>query len=177
MFSDPKNNIKQLHLTEGMSVADFGSGSGHYVMAVSELVGDRGRVYAIDLQQSLLQKVKRMVEDAKRENVDVLWGDIETVDGTKLGDESVDAVIIANTLFQLEDKGTTAIEIRRVLKANGRLMVVDWSDSFGGMGPQASNIVTESTARGIFTEKGFEFDNMFDAGEHHYGLIFHKNNN
>lgn len=41
-----------------MTVADFGSGSGHYVMALSELVGDRGRVYAIDLQQALLQRVK-----------------------------------------------------------------------------------------------------------------------
>jgi ubiquinone/menaquinone biosynthesis C-methylase UbiE len=177
MFSDPKNNIKQLHLTEGMSVADFGSGSGHYVMAASELVGDRGRVYAIDLQQSLLQKVKRMVEDAKRENVDVLWGDIERIEGTKLDNESVDSVIVANTLFQVEDKDTLIIEIRRVLKNGGKLMVVDWSDSFGGIGPQASDIVTESAARNIFIDKGFKFDNRFDAGEHHYGLIFHKNNN
>lgn len=177
MFSDPKNNIKQLHLTEGMSVADFGSGSGHYVMAASELVGDRGRVYAIDLQQSLLQKVKRMVEDAKRENVDVLWGDIEAVEGTKLADESVDVVIIANTLFQVENKGATAIEIHRVLKGGGKLMVIDWSDSFGGMGPQTGDIVTESKAREIFIEKGFVFDSRFDAGENHYGLIFHKNNN
>lgn len=174
MFSDPKNNIRQLHLTEGMSVADFGSGAGYYVMAASELVGDSGRVYAIDLQQALLQKVKRMMTEKNRENVDILWGDIERIGGTKLGDESVDAVIIANTLFQVEDKSSTAMEIRRVLKEKGKLMVVDWSDSFGGIGPQSGSIVTESSSRKIFTENGFEFDERFDAGEHHYGLIFKR---
>ena len=157
-----------------MTVADFGSGSGHYVMALSELVGDRGRVYAIDLQQALLQRVKNMAMAENIENIDILWGDIENIGGTKLGDESVDAVIIANTFFQVEDKDTTIMEIRRVLKENGKVLVVDWSDSFNGMGPQPNDIVTESVSRKMFTEKGFEFDEDFDAGEHHYGLIFHK---
>lgn len=66
------------------------------------------------------------------------------------------------------------MEIRRVLKENGKVLVVDWSDSFNGMGPQPNDIVTESVSRKMFTEKGFEFDEDFDAGEHHYGLIFHK---
>lgn len=174
MFSDPKNNIKQLGLTEGMQVADFGSGSGHYVMAVSGVVGDRGRVYAIDLQQALLQKVKNMATEENRENIDVLWGDIESIGGTKLGDESVDAVIIANTLFQVEDKDTTIMEIRRVLKATGKVLVVDWSDSFGGMGPQSGDIIVQSKAKEMFIEKSFKFDKDFDAGAHHYGLVFHK---
>jgi ubiquinone/menaquinone biosynthesis C-methylase UbiE len=174
MFSDPKKNVKELGLSEGSTVADFGSGSGHYVMALSDVVGDSGRVYAIDLQQALLQKVKNMATEDGKENVDVLWGDIESIGGTKLDDESVDAVIIANTLFQIEDKETTIMEIRRVLKDAGKLLVVDWSDSFGGMGPQPDDIIVESNARKMFIEKGFKYDRDFDAGGHHYGLIFHK---
>lgn len=157
-----------------MSVADFGSGSGHYVMALSAVVGDNGRVYAIDLQQALLQKVKNMVATENRENVDILWGDIERIGGTKLSDGSMDAVVVANTLFQVEDKETTIIEIRRVLKSGGKVLVVDWSDSFGGMGPQPDDIIVESKTKHLFTEKGFKFEMEFDAGDHHYGLIFLK---
>jgi hypothetical protein len=54
------------------------------------------------------------------------------------------------------------------------VLVVDWSDSFGGMGPQQDDIIVQSKVREMFTEKNFKFDADFDAGEHHYGLIFHK---
>ena len=174
MFSDPKNNIKQLHLTEGMLVADFGSGSGYYTIAASEAVGEDGRVYAIDIQKSLLQKVRNLLTKENKNNVNILWGDIEQVGGTKLKDNSVDAVILANTLFQVEDKYSVISEARRVLKQANKLMVVDWSDSFGGIGPQPKDIMQESNTKQMFTESGFEFINRFDAGAHHYGLIFIK---
>ncbi len=58
MFSDPKNNIMRLGLTDGMLVADFGTGSGHYAIEASRIVGNSGRVYAIDIQQALVKKVK-----------------------------------------------------------------------------------------------------------------------
>ncbi|MFQ5662108.1 MAG: class I SAM-dependent methyltransferase, partial [Candidatus Paceibacteria bacterium] len=174
MFSDPKNNIMRLGLTDGMLAADFGTGSGHYAIAASEVVGNSGRVYAIDIQQALVKKVKNLAIAENRQNIDVLWGDIEQAHGTKLGDESVDAVIIANDLFQVEEKNNMINEARRILKPKGKVLVVDWSDSFGGIGPRAEDIVRESQARELFSENGFEFMDSFDAGEHHYGLIFTK---
>ena len=53
-------------------------------------------------------------------------------------------------------------------------MVVDWLDSFAGIGPSGDVIVRESEARKLLSENGFEFVQDFDAGEHHYGLIFIK---
>ena len=59
-FSEPKKNLERFGLEEGMRVADFGSGSGHYTLAASELVGESGLVYAIEIQQLLLKKVKNI---------------------------------------------------------------------------------------------------------------------
>ncbi|HJL55807.1 MAG: methyltransferase domain-containing protein [Candidatus Pacebacteria bacterium] len=174
MFSDPKNNIMRLGLTDGMLVADFGTGSGHYAIEASRIVGNSGRVYAIDIQQALVKKVKNLALAENRQNIDVLWGDIEQIRGTKLGDESVDAVIIANDLFQVEEKNNVIIEARRILKPKGKVLVVDWLDSFAGIGPSGDVIVRESEARKLLSENGFEFVQDFDAGEHHYGLIFIK---
>lgn len=174
MFSNPKNNIMQLGLREGMLVADFGTGSGHYAVEASKIVEDNGRVYAIDIQQALVRKIKNIAARERIGNIDVLWGDIEQIGGSKLSDESVDAVIIANDLFQVEKKNNVIAEARRILKPKGKALVVDWSDSFGGIGPAPEDIVRESEARNMFSENGFEFVKRFDAGEHHYGLIFKK---
>jgi len=157
-----------------MHVADFGTGSGHYALATSQLVGDAGRVYAIDIQQALLKKVKNLTASERIHNIDTLWGDIEQPGGTKLEDGSVDAVIIANILFQAEERNNIIAEARRILKPKGKVLVVDWLDSFAGLGPKSEDIIRESEAREVFSGNGFEFVERFDAGEHHYGLIFIK---
>jgi tRNA A58 N-methylase Trm61 len=66
MFSDPENNIKQFALASGMMVADFGSGSGFYSMAAARAVAPSGKVFAVDIQKDLLQKLKN---GAKQNNI------------------------------------------------------------------------------------------------------------
>lgn len=173
-FSDPQKNIKKFGLLEGTRVADFGSGSGHYTLVASLLVGNSGRVYAIDIQKELLKKVKDISSGVNQDNIDVLCGDIEEIDGTKLADESVNAVLITNVLFQIEKKENVAVEAFRVLKKKGRILFVDWTDSFGGIGPQPDDVVSEENAKALFEDAGFQFSSRFDAGAHHYGLIFKK---
>jgi len=155
-------------------VADFGSGSGHYTLAASELVGESGKVYAIDIQQALLKKVKDLSRTEHRTNIEVLWGDLEKQGGSKLRENSMDVVIVANILFQIEDKKVFCEEVLRVLKPKRRVLVVDWADSFGGLGPQPGFIISENKAHILFENNGFSFDRSIEAGEHHYGLIFRK---
>ena len=60
------------------------------------------------------------------------------------------------------------------LRKKGRILFVDWSDSFGGIGPRPEDIVSEENAKTLFEDAGFKLDSSFDAGAHHYGLIFKK---
>lgn len=173
-FSDPKKNILQFKLREGMRVADFGSGSGHYSRAAAQIVGDRGRVYAIDIQKELLREVKNFSSREQQDIIDVLCGDIETVGGSKLPDESVDAVMLTNILFQIEDKETTISEARRVLKSGSNVFFIDWSESFGNIGPHSDAVVDKATAKNLFEQSGFALEREFKAGVHHYGLVFKK---
>ena len=59
-FIDPKEIIKLFNLKEGYKFADFGSGSGAYVLLASKIVGDGGIVYAIDIQKDLLLNPKNL---------------------------------------------------------------------------------------------------------------------
>lgn len=173
-FSDPHKNIQQFGIPEGASVADFGCGSGFYSIAAAQKVGSEGRVYAIDIQRDLLTRVVEEAAAEEIENLEVLWGDAEQPHGTGLSDGVVDRVIISNLLFQVEDIGAVCKEAYRVLKPGGRVLVIEWSDSFGGLGPAPEHVVSEQSVRDALESAGFTITSDIEAGGHHYGVVAQK---
>ncbi len=171
-FSSPQENVLQLGLREGMKVADFGAGSGHYSRAAAGVVGNSGKVYAIDVQEDVLKHLKLNTHIHHVGTIETIWGDIEKAGGSHLRDASVDAGILANTLFQIENHIGLLGEIKRVLKSDGKLMVVDWAGSYGGIGPAAAQVVSEHDAEALFINGGFHKVKSFRAGPHHYGIVF-----
>jgi ubiquinone/menaquinone biosynthesis C-methylase UbiE len=172
MFSDPKENLNQAGIDEGMMIADLGSGSGFYSLAAARMTGDKGRVFAVDVQKDLLQKLKNTAQAERIFNIEIIWGNVEKLGGTKIRDGFIDLALVSNLLFQIEFKKDFVREIKRILKRTGRVLVVDWSDSFGGMGPQPEAVMPEVEAKKLFEEAGFVFQKSISAGDHHYGLIF-----
>ncbi len=173
-FAEPKENLKVLELAHGACVADFGAGSGAYTLAAAALVGRDGKVYAVDVQKELVEKLASQAIELGFSNVDAIWGDIDRVGGSRITEGAVDAVVISNILFQSEDKPSLAREAFRVLKPGGKALVIDWSGSFGGLGPVAAAVVNVTQGKSIFIEAGFELLREFDAGAHHWGIIMRK---
>ena len=171
-FAHPLRNVEALGVNPGMTVADFGSGSGAYVLAIAERLQGDGEVYAIDVQRDLLRKVHNEAHKRGLKGVKVIWGDLEMPGGSKLSDSLCDLVLISNLLFQVEEKERLFVEAERVLKNDGRLAVVDWQESFGGIGPVESHVVNEERAITFAEDAGFAMREQFAAGAHHYGLIF-----
>ncbi|MEK7604476.1 MAG: methyltransferase domain-containing protein [Patescibacteria group bacterium] len=171
-FSTPRENVLQLGLREGMKVADFGAGSGHYARAAAAIVGHSGKVYAIEVQEDILKHLKLNTHIHHHSIIDTIWGDIEKQGGSHLRDASLDAVILANTLFQIEHREGLLAEITRVLKPEGKLMVIDWAGSYGGIGPAAEQVISEHVAEELFINGGFHKVKSFRAGPHHYGILF-----
>lgn len=172
MFLDPKESLSSFGLREGDIVADFGTGTGRYAFLAANVVGPEGKVYAIDVQRDFLPSIKDEAITRKLKNIEVVWGDIELHGGTKLRDKLVDAVICANVLFQTEDKKGLISEMHRVLKDRGRVIVIDWSGSFGNVGPTEKMVIMKDAARRLFEQNGFLFIRDIPAGEYHYGMIF-----
>jgi ubiquinone/menaquinone biosynthesis C-methylase UbiE len=172
MFSNPEQNIAQLGLREGMRVADFGAGSGAYALASSKRVGHTGHVYAIEVQKGLVKKLESEIKEWRVSNVECIWGNIEKLHGTKIADHSMDTVIIANVLFQAEDKLGLLDETRRILKKDGKVLLIDWLSSFSGMGPAPLQIIEPKVAEDLFIKRGFKFIEKITTSEHHYGIIF-----
>lgn len=169
-FVRPHTVVSFLDIVPGMTVVDFGAGSGAYAHAFAEALESSGAVIAVDIQKELLRRISNEARKSGRD-VDIVWSDIEEPYSSKRDDGSVDLALLSNVLFQLRDKKTVLAEARRVLKPRGRLVVIDWSESFGGLGPIDEHVVTKEVARTLCEEAGFRIAEEFSPGAHHYGLI------
>ncbi len=174
MFSNPEENIAYADIREGMCVADLGAGTGAYTIPLAKRVGYTGKVYAIEVQKDLLARIKEDAHRAHFSNVDVVWGDIERLGGTKLASHIVDVAILANTLFLIKDKTATIQEIARILKPEGKLLIIDWKDSYGGMGPSPEMLISKIKAEQLCNKHGFTLVRDVSAGPHHYGILLKK---
>ena len=175
-FSDPEKNIRQFELEPGMMVADFGAGSGFYTINAAQEVGSSGKVYSIDIQKDLLSRIQHTAREYELDNVEILWGDLEMDKGSTLGDGSMDAVIASNLFFQLDKSKRDSVikEAGRILKPKGKMLVIEWSDSFGGLGPTPQDIIPENILRNMFESNGFVIERNILGGAHHYGFIARK---
>ncbi len=172
MFSNPEKNLAHLSLYEGMSVADLGTGTGFYAKALSKRVGHTGHVYAVEVQKDMVKKLESEIKEDGITNIDVIWGDIEKLHGTKIADKSIDAIIISNVLFQVDDKLGLIDEANRIMKDNGKILLIDWTDSFGGMGPAEGSVIKEARAIELFGKRGLKRVESIRIVDHHYGIIF-----
>ncbi len=171
-FAHPATNVAALGVEPGMSVADFGAGSGHYTLAIAAALKGLGAVYAVDVQRDLLRRIKTEADKHAYKVVNVIWGDLEQPGASKVSDHSCDLVLISNLLFQVPDKVMPVMEAKRIMKPGGRVAIIDWTESFGGMGPIEAHVFKKEAALALARECGFSLLKEFAAGAHHYGLIF-----
>ena len=174
MFSAPEKNIEQLELQPNNIVADFGAGGGAYTIAAAKALQTTGKVYAIDVQKDLLTRLENTCREEHLGNVGFIWGDLEHMGGTKLRDNSVDVAIVSNVLFQTADKKIVLEEMKRILRNQGKLLLIDWTGSFNNLGPTPEQVFPELEARKLVESLAFSFDKNIDAGNFHYGMIFRK---
>ena len=170
MFSDPIKNLKAFGFKEDHIVADLGAGTGHYSLPVAELV-PKGKVYAVDIQKDYLTIIKNRAIDSRLHNLEIIWGNIEKKGGTKIADGVVDAVIVSNVFFQVEDKGKFIDEIKRILRPKGRVLFIDWSEVSM---LKIKSAFPKNKALDLFKDAGFTLEQKIDAGDHLYGMILRK---
>ena len=173
-FLDPEHVVSAIDIRPGMRVADFGSGHGYYTIPFAKRVGDKGKVYAFDVQEAAVEAVRSHARLNHLANVEARRVNLETDRATGLHDNTVDMVFIANILFQAEDKPALAREAHRILLPGGTVAVIEWRPESGGLGPPASLRISSQETEKLMADVGLAKEREFDAGTWHYGIIFKK---
>ena len=114
--------FEALAVEEGDRIADVGAGSGFFTFRLSPRVGPTGRVIAVDIDDDALGDLR---EDAARAGLTNIETIVSDRDDPKLPPQSVDGVLIVNAYHEMRDYEAMLAGIRRALRADGRLVIVD----------------------------------------------------
>lgn len=163
-----------LKLQIGHRVADLGAGGGMFTLQAARLVGDKGVVYAVDIIKNSLLDIESKARMANLYNIKTVWSNLEIVGATKIADETLDVVMLVNVLFQASETDKMIQEGARLLKNGGKMLIVDWSNSKPGIGPNSSRQIDPNKISAQAQAAGLSPQQEFAAGQYHFGLIFSK---
>jgi ubiquinone/menaquinone biosynthesis C-methylase UbiE len=121
--------VSKLRLKPGQTVADIGAGTGLFEGALANAVTPAGTVYAVDVEQGLLDHILQRAADLKVSNVRVVLGKFTD---PALPGRAIDLALINDVLHHIEDRPTYLKNLAGYLKPTGRIAVIDFRPGQGG---------------------------------------------
>ncbi len=164
---DPKNTLKRAGFKEGMKLIDIGAGTGMFSFPAAEI--SDSDIYALDISDEMIEIVEERKAEGKIENLKVLK--VES-DRLPIEDEVGDFAIMITVLHELEKPAIMLKEIKRVLKEEGRLLIVEFYKEDTKWGPPENHRISEEKVDKLTAESGFEEVNRFSLGENLYGVVY-----
>ena len=156
-------------------LADLGCGaSGHFIFPAASIVGKRGKIYAVDILKTVLETINKRIKQENLDNVETIWSDIEVFGATKIESGSIDTALLMNTLYQSNKRAEIIRESTRMVKKGGKLVIIEWKNITSPLGPPAEKRVKKDLLQIAGKKLGLHFEEEFEAGHYHYGLVFSK---
>jgi len=169
-FLNPQEVLKELELRKDMVAADFGSGSGGWVIPLAKILKD-GKVYAIDILEEPLSALRGRTKLENINNIETIRSNVAVKENLALKNNSLDLVLLTNILFEANDKEKIINEAKRVIKKGGRILIVDWLPK-STIGPKEKTSSEE--IKKILKKLELQLEKEFEAGSYHWGLILIK---
>jgi len=172
---NPTTILSRIGIKTGAKIADLGCGSsGHFIIPAAYLVGSQTTVYAVDILKSVLRSVVSVARLEGVNNIKPVWSNLEIFGATKIKSNSLDFVLLINNLFQTKKIENIIKEAIRLLKPEGKLLIIDWNQTPTSFGPPLSDRVKAEAVKKVTKNLNLKLIDDFAAGTYHYGLIFEK---
>ena len=167
---DPAKVLPLFRIGEGWTVIDIGCGPGVFTFPMAGIVGPAGKVYAVDLEPRMLERLEERIVERNARNIEAV---LSTEDNIPLKDGIADFILMSSVLHELKGNGTL-LETRRLLRESGTLGVIDWKKKAETIGPPKRHRLSERDATSLLKVAGFEPGLPIDLGKSHYGFAAKK---
>ncbi|MBS1257488.1 MAG: 2-methoxy-6-polyprenyl-1,4-benzoquinol methylase, mitochondrial [Candidatus Scalindua arabica] len=171
-WQDKEEILDRLRISPGDKIADIGAGSGYFTIPLASRVGDKGMVFAEEIQIEMVNYITKKVDNLGLNNVRVVFGKVED---PSLLDDFFNLVFLTNTYHELEKPLLMLENIRNDLKYNGKLAIIDWDpEKKSPFGPPLDLRVSKETVIKEVERIGFDLIERHRFMPYHYFLVFRK---
>ncbi len=171
----PKNKpdqiIQSIGLKAEQTIADIGIGGGYFTLRFAEIVGEKGKVYAIDTNPKFLQFIKNNAKEKGLNNIFTIL----TKDKLDLPENSLDFIFMRNVTHHISDRIEYFKNLKRFLKSNGKIIIIEYKKgknfTFHGL---FKHFVSEEGIIHEMEEAGYQLEKRFDFLPDQHFTIYSK---
>ena len=167
----PEKALDALNILPGMMVADIGAGTGYFSLRLARRVGVNGKVYAIDVQPEMLDKLRA---NAQREKL----GNIETVLGSEadpnLPAGKIDLVLLVDVYHEFSQPQQMLQHIRASLKPDGRLVLLEYRKEDPAIPIRPEHKMSVAEVKAELEAEGYKLDKVVETLPRQHIIVFKK---
>ena len=162
-WQQPSRVIGALGVKTGDHVADIGAGGGYFTFSLADKVGVGGKVYAVDIQQGMLDFIQARIKKNSVTNISLVKS---TQTAANLPAACCDKILMVNTWHELSDPATFMVNLRSSLKPGGTVAIINWNQLDKFIQLSEPGVIEEMKLAGFTLSESYNFL------ERQYFLIF-----
>ena len=180
MLEDPKRDAYQrphevlmaLAIKPGEAIADIGAGSGYFTFRLAHHVGDKGKIYAVDVNPEMIVHLNRRIRELKAMNVTAILAD---PDDPLLADNSIDRFFFSDSWHHIENQTKYLSKIKKMLKPSGEVVMIDFHKKELPVGPPIQMKIDREDLIRQMGSNGFRLTKEHTFLPYQYFLVFMPN--
>ena len=167
-WQNPDSILVTIGLNIGFTFVDVGCGDGFFSIPAAKIVGEKGRVFALDSDEEAIALLRKKAATKNLMNIEARAGTAEDI---VLCDACGDIVFFGIVLHDFKDPARVLANAMKMLKPRGRLVDLDWKKESMDFGPPLSIRFSEERAIGLIEGAGFKLEQQKETGRFHYLII------
>ena len=168
-YQKPQEVMTALGIKPGEVIADIGAGSGYFTFRLALHVGDKGKVYAVDVSPDMILHINRRIRELNVSNVVTVLSD---PDDPLLPDHSIDRFFFSESWHHIENKTKYLALMKRMLKPAGEVVMIDFQKKDLPVGPPLQMKIAKEDLIKQMETHGFRLQKEYTFLPYQYFLIF-----
>ena len=168
-YQNPQEVLAALDIKPGEIIADIGAGSGYFTFRLSHFVGDKGKVYAVDVSAEMILHINRRIRELKATNVVSI---LAAPDDPLLPDRSVNRFFFSDSWHHIENQTNYLALMKKMLKPGGEIVMIDFHKRESPIGPPLQMRIAREDLIKQMETNGFRLAKEHTFLPYQYFLVF-----
>ncbi len=167
-WQNPEAILADIGLRPGLTFVDLGCGGGFFALPAARMVGEKGKVYGLDVSARYIASLEELAAREGLKNLYLTEGKAEEL---VICEQCADIIFFSIVLHDFQDPARVLENARKMVKPAGKLINLDWKKEPMPLGPPLEKRFSEEVAERLIRSAGFTVETVKDIGPYHYMVV------